>query len=209
MRKKLGFTLAEVLITLSIIGVVAAITLPSLMTSYQYKTVGVKLSKFMAAAESGARAYVVANGSFNSTDTAAIADFVDSSFVIKEIASKTTGDFETDDLGADGTGHEVTLKDGTSIVVEANNTATNIDSDKYPAHKYGAPAMLITFRPNIQGMPSTAVQAYDFVVTELGYTVPSNADNDNANCNRALFDEDYLTKQSDFKEGTACYKTGD
>ena len=33
--KRLGFTLAEVLITLGIIGVVAAITIPGLVTSYQ------------------------------------------------------------------------------------------------------------------------------------------------------------------------------
>ena len=33
--KKSGFTLAEVLITLGIIGVVAAMTIPSLITSYK------------------------------------------------------------------------------------------------------------------------------------------------------------------------------
>ena len=35
---KAGFTLAEVLITLGIIGVVAAMTIPTLMTAYQKKT---------------------------------------------------------------------------------------------------------------------------------------------------------------------------
>ena len=35
MMKKTGFTLAEVLITLSIIGVVAMMTLPALMTNVQ------------------------------------------------------------------------------------------------------------------------------------------------------------------------------
>ena len=35
MKTKFGFTLAEVLITLGIIGVVAALTLPSLVTNYQ------------------------------------------------------------------------------------------------------------------------------------------------------------------------------
>lgn len=34
---KKGFTLAEVLITLGIIGVVAALTLPSLITNYRKK----------------------------------------------------------------------------------------------------------------------------------------------------------------------------
>ena len=37
---KKGFTLAEVLITLGIIGVVAALTLPSLITNYRKKQTG-------------------------------------------------------------------------------------------------------------------------------------------------------------------------
>ena len=45
--KSFGFTLAEVLITLSIIGVVAAITLPSLNTAIQKNKVGPSLRKFV------------------------------------------------------------------------------------------------------------------------------------------------------------------
>ena len=47
MKKKQGFTLAEVLITLSIIGVVSALTAPSLMSSFQKSKVGPSLKKFM------------------------------------------------------------------------------------------------------------------------------------------------------------------
>ena len=42
---KRGFTLSEVLITLAIIGVVAAITLPSLMTNVQNRSIGSALAK--------------------------------------------------------------------------------------------------------------------------------------------------------------------
>ena len=45
--KKNAFTLAEVLITLSIIGVVAALTLPSLNLSVQNSKVGPSLRKFI------------------------------------------------------------------------------------------------------------------------------------------------------------------
>lgn len=45
--KKIGFTLAEILITLSIIGVVSALTAPSLVGSYQKSKVGPSLKKFM------------------------------------------------------------------------------------------------------------------------------------------------------------------
>lgn len=45
MRKKPGFTLAEVLITLGIIGIIAAITIPILMANYQKQQYIVELKK--------------------------------------------------------------------------------------------------------------------------------------------------------------------
>lgn len=46
MIDKKGFTLAEVLITLGIIGIVAAMTLPALVTSYKQKEATARLKKF-------------------------------------------------------------------------------------------------------------------------------------------------------------------
>lgn len=43
--RKRGFTLAEVLITLGIIGVVAAITIPALISNYQISVNKTKLKK--------------------------------------------------------------------------------------------------------------------------------------------------------------------
>ena len=48
MRGKFGFTLAEVLITLSIIGIVAAMTLPSLTNKYQHKVLESQFKKSYA-----------------------------------------------------------------------------------------------------------------------------------------------------------------
>ena len=45
-RKRAAFTLAEVLITLGIIGVVAAMTMPSLVVNYQKKQTAVRLERF-------------------------------------------------------------------------------------------------------------------------------------------------------------------
>ena len=45
---KNGFTLAEVLITLGIIGIVAAMTIPTLMTNYQKKTTATRVKKAYA-----------------------------------------------------------------------------------------------------------------------------------------------------------------
>lgn len=45
LKSKRAFTLAEVLITLGIIGVVAALTLPSVITNYQKKQTVEQLKK--------------------------------------------------------------------------------------------------------------------------------------------------------------------
>lgn len=45
MSKKKAFTLAEVLITLGIIGVVAALTMPSLMSNYRRKVAETQLKQ--------------------------------------------------------------------------------------------------------------------------------------------------------------------
>ncbi|MDR1327709.1 MAG: prepilin-type N-terminal cleavage/methylation domain-containing protein, partial [Heliobacteriaceae bacterium] len=44
--KKYAFTLSEVLITLGIIGVVAALTMPSLITKYEKQVTVTRLKKF-------------------------------------------------------------------------------------------------------------------------------------------------------------------
>lgn len=44
-KRKIAFTMAEVLITLGIIGIIAAMTLPALITAYQGKSNAIKLKK--------------------------------------------------------------------------------------------------------------------------------------------------------------------
>ncbi len=58
-----GFTLAEVLITLGIIGVVAALTMPSLFASYQEKVMVTKLKKFVSVMSQALTMAVAENGS--------------------------------------------------------------------------------------------------------------------------------------------------
>ncbi|MBP3924360.1 type II secretion system protein [bacterium] len=58
---KIGFTLAEVLITLSIIGVVAAVTTPSLIMNYTKKTQAVAIKKFVTQLEDALTRYMADN----------------------------------------------------------------------------------------------------------------------------------------------------
>ena len=62
MKKKLGFTLAEVLITLGIIGVVSALTIPTLMNNYQTKEKSTKLKKFYSTMQQAMLMSTIDNG---------------------------------------------------------------------------------------------------------------------------------------------------
>lgn len=61
-KKRKAFTLAEVLITLGIIGVVAAMTIPSLMSSYQKKAIENQIKQTYSILAQGIRLYVAEEG---------------------------------------------------------------------------------------------------------------------------------------------------
>lgn len=61
-NKKCAFTLAEVLITLGIIGIVAAMTLPTLIQRQQEKETVVKLKKFYSVMDQAIKMSIIKNG---------------------------------------------------------------------------------------------------------------------------------------------------
>ena len=131
MKNKKGFTLAEVLITLGIIGVVAAITLPTMMQDGRKQQLGVKLAKFANNIES----------------------------IMRPIGTESSDGFSGDDLiailndellfnsGSASAASKATLRDGTEILLVTGN------------HTYGAEfsssygpvtsALAIEFFPNV------------------------------------------------------------
>lgn len=56
--KKIAFTLAEVLITLGIIGIVAALTIPQLISNYQKHVYTAQLKKFYSTFQAGMKTYM-------------------------------------------------------------------------------------------------------------------------------------------------------
>ena len=91
-RKRTAFTLAEVLITLGIIGIVAAMTLPSLINEYKKKEVETRLAHTystmtqafkLAEADNGESQYWTKNiaGSSNISDMSIVDDFLTAYFI--------------------------------------------------------------------------------------------------------------------------------
>lgn len=228
---KSGFTLAEVMITLGIIGVIAAIILPSVMSNYQYKSVGVKLAKFLSTTEGAARAYSVNDGNFsynktgtgkNEVVTENITAFINDTYIFKSfnpstvkdstgkeskilsypaVASKSLGTSYSR-MAAEDKSPIATLKDGTSIQVFVDDSAYKNDRlEIVPVEKYGESVFRITFDPQVQGLPKTAQKDFSFTVTELGYVFPSPSDD----CTWELFENDFKTTSKDFASGAKCH----
>lgn len=68
MKKIKAFTLAEVLVTLGIIGVVSAMTVPTLMQNYQKKSYVTQLHKVYNEAQQVALQYITDNNAINLTE---------------------------------------------------------------------------------------------------------------------------------------------
>ncbi len=215
--KKFGFTLAEVLITLGIIGVVAAVTMPTLISNTKYKQVGTRLAKFHNNLENAARAYVAANGDFSVKDSdkrqEALSDFFNNSFIYKETYK---GGVATSDnsiqKSAITMGSSVmygnlcdkncgVLKDDSSIGYWPTGS---MDTTKYPAEKYGEAVARVYFSPNVTGLPEKARKVYVYAISSKGIVVPATGDD----CLDKAHNKNYIIDASWYKSGGVCYKNG-
>jgi prepilin-type N-terminal cleavage/methylation domain-containing protein len=71
---KKAFTLAEVLITLGIIGIVAALTMPALMANYRKKVLETRIKKFYSVINQSVRMKQAQDGEFDTSMLTAAAD---------------------------------------------------------------------------------------------------------------------------------------
>lgn len=85
LNRRKAFTLAEVLITLSVIGVVAALTLPSLIQSYQKQVLVTQLKKEYSAVSRAFQKMMADEGVTNFYDTELESNWTNSSIAYKKI----------------------------------------------------------------------------------------------------------------------------
>lgn len=156
--KKSGFTLAEVLITLSIIGVVAAMTLPNLQTDIVQRQIGPKLAKAVSTFEQASEALL----NERMSDSLIDAD------IVSTAASNSTGNDLasnlTDFMKASSDGATVTAKDGTYYQITINNGNT---SYKQP-HNNLVGSVLIDIDGNAKGADSLAEDRFRFSLYDDG-----------------------------------------
>jgi prepilin-type N-terminal cleavage/methylation domain-containing protein len=138
---KKGFTLTEVLIALSIIGVIAAMTIPNLIVSVGQSKTKTQLTKFLADMEQAISLYEYNGGSWASAlvspaslSNAFASVMKNNGNVIKNITLyNVNGSVET---YRGGNRQTLTLKNGIDIAFAESNPACNGDSGAYMCSRF-------------------------------------------------------------------------
>ena len=217
--KKFGFTLAEVLITLGIIGVVAAVTMPTLVSNTKYKQVGVKLSKFHTNIENAARAYVGTNGDFvcnNAEKLKVQRDFINDSLNFK--TTYRNGELTDNNRLSDSIypnsvytngyyklgGSYGILNDDTQMAFGLVINGSYYDTTKYSAEKYGDSCIILRFDPNVKGLSTNATKIYLFTITSKGLVFPYAHGKDSDDCTIRAYENSWKIDPSDYESGGIC-----
>ena len=228
-----GFTLAEVLITLGIIGVIAAIVMPSVMTNYTYKTIGVKISKFTAQLEGATRPYVAQNTNFENAGD--VTSFARESFLIKNIKEIGTEKIDCSGVNKDfrcgnNSGKEVdVLKSIVSANMPANILTTQTLGDLIGGQelilKDGT--SLITYMLSKNYDEDDEIDTYQVGEAVFGIAFNPNVqglprsvqknyqfvitelgyvypDRVNDTCMGEIYDAEFITTSKNFSEGSNC-----
>ncbi len=138
MNKKFAFTLTEVLVTLSIIGVVSALTVPTLMNQYQRKVQAAQIRKFANELDQGFEMQIIEEGKtkLSSTnmwkkvatkgDLTDLRAFFNTRFKIIKTCEKTSGCFADSYRSIDGSKEEAFDNSKITTYVLANSAAIRL-----------------------------------------------------------------------------------
>jgi prepilin-type N-terminal cleavage/methylation domain-containing protein len=175
--KKSGFTLAEILITLTIIGVVSALVLPTFTSSIQKQKIGPKLAKAVAVFEQAAQSVL------DDTQSDAISGAIVkcNSSDSADAALTTSGACFANQLGhhikGDVSGETITGTDGISYTVSASfDSSPTLFPDSGTASLYAHENKIMnSVRININasaGNPSDGYELFYFYMMDDGTLIP-------------------------------------
>lgn len=145
MNKKFAFTLTEVLVTLSIIGVVSALTVPTLMNQYQRKIQATQIRKFANELDQGFEMQIIEEGKTKLSatnmwkkvatkgDLTDLRAFFNTRFKIIKTCNKTSGCFADTYRSIDGTKEENFNYSASATYVLANSAAIRIKAKLHVA----------------------------------------------------------------------------
>ena len=191
--KKNGFTLAEVLIVLGIIGVVAALTLPSLISDTATAQIGPKLAKSVAMFDQASSAMLTEQGvdSVLDSEIANATEYVE--LLTNHLKASEADTHSVTGGGSSCSGLIGSFENGIGLktkdgVLYSLNFSNNIDTDEEtPAHKKTIGTVYIDIngdsKPNIAGTDVFAFSWWaDGSLKPAGADALSTTDTSGSNC---------------------------
>lgn len=178
--KKFGFTLAEVLITLGIIGVVAALTAPALTKNAGSAKIGPTLAKFVNTFESACETYMHQEGSSTISETTSDTKGLMKSlmqYMIMTPYKESYTIYKTDGTSFTSLSADMyQLKDG-SIVVIGNDTIKNAAESFAPSYSKkgsykGSEGFILYDINGPKGTNKIGREVFAFVIDDSGVLVP-------------------------------------
>lgn len=165
-----AFTLAEVLVTVGILGVVASLTMPTLITNYQKQTNVILLRKTANDFANAADLYITEEGKTNFVNTGAMADddsikkFMSSKFKAREtngfVSKYTSISGKTENYSCSGVGY--ILPSSAAVCITKKMTVLHIPTLHVQIDVNG------TKKPNIGGR-----DMFDFYINSNGNIDPT------------------------------------
>ena len=153
--KRKAFTLAEILITIAIIGIVAALTLPSLMKMHQDAGTGPKLAKVQASVEEAVGRLLLNN----------------QEVILKELGYADFISYLSDELVMTPAGEWYALKDGTYVKFNVGSSAGSVPASA--GSGYATVDVDINgVHPEDPNPDSPGIDQFQFVLTTYGLMLP-------------------------------------
>lgn len=213
LRKLGAFTLAEVLVTLGIIGVVSALTLPTLTKNHQKKTAVVQLHKIYNDFQQGLAAEMNNKNAVNlieaGLNSASRETFLKSNFKIVKDCGTGSGCFASTyramgDSGATASGinnsssyYKVTLASGASVAMRVSNiSSSNANTTSFGSIYVDTNGLQ---GPNVAGRDYFRMYIYadgvldDYLVSPNCRQIGGSAHCNGADSPQALRERDYQT----------------
>lgn len=181
---KKGFTLAEVLIALAIVGVIAALTIPTIMQNVSGAKVGPALAKFVNTFEVAAQKKMLdaesttltAGGDFNANEIKSMIEYFSMAPSTETITVlKPDGTTAINSLG----GNKYVTKDGTFVSYFTKDTDNGINKDacvqtyngKYGAYK-GCAGTAVVVLNSPKSKHYLGKDTFLFIIDDSGAVVP-------------------------------------
>ena len=169
-QKQSAFTLAETLITVAIIGVVAAMTLPSIMQKYKNLEVETKLKRIYSMMNQAILMSEIDNGPKEEWDTCN----TDCQWYYEKYFSPYLRELKTVEINTSLYSYAMYFMDGTLLIGKNNTNTGRVDFFFYPNAKNYTDSGFAT----IPDANSTAIQRVDAGKTYFAFSFdPSNSSN--------------------------------